>query len=120
MTDGSATLLGVGRWTATVGSDGSFAGLELAAMQGVQLRLELLVLRFQLLVLAMGLIQLLSQLFQLPFIFADQKARLLILTKDPTGGQTLQIGTTIPIRADKIVVQVGEGGHGSGVNHQAI
>ena len=67
----------------------------------MELRFELLVFGLQLLVLVLGLIELVLELLQLRFVVADQTAGLLIFTKDPAGGQALQVRASVAIRTDK-------------------
>jgi hypothetical protein len=68
----STALFALGRRTAGRGR-GSFAPFELAAVQGVELSLELLVFEFQFLELASLLIEQTLELLQLVFIVVDQE-----------------------------------------------
>jgi hypothetical protein len=68
-----AALFALGRRTARRGR-GSFAPFELAAVQGVELRLKLLIFEFQFLELASLLIEQTLELLQLVFIVVYQES----------------------------------------------
>lgn len=86
--------------------------MELAAVQGLELRPELLVFQLHLLALAPFPIQLLVESGQLIFVVAFDAGDLLVAPPNPAGGQTFQIGASLPIRATEVRWQVGEAGHG--------
>lgn len=86
--------------------------MELAAVQGLELRPELLVFQLHLLALAPFPIQLLVESGQLIFVVAFDAGDLLAAPPNPAGGQTFQIGASLPIRAAELLWQVGEAGHG--------
>ena len=109
---GSAALfLLAGRPGGCWGEERVSAPLELAAMQGAQLRTQTLVFQFHFLALPPLLGQLLMEFFQLMFVVAFRAVDLLIAPKDPAGGQTFQIGAPLPVGAAEIRGQVGESGH---------
>jgi hypothetical protein len=84
----------------------------LAAMQGLNLSLELLVLPFHLLALSPLLLQLLVEFLQLVFVVALGAADLLIPLKNPARGESFQIRAPIPIRATEVLGQVLKFRHG--------
>jgi len=102
MADRSAALSALSRSALWRGGRSSPAPFELAAVQSLELSLELLVLPFQFFALPPLLIQLLVDLLQLVFVVALGAADLLISMKNPTGGQSFQIRTPIPVRATEI------------------
>jgi hypothetical protein len=51
------------------------------------------------------------QFFELVLVLAFGAGDLLIAMEDPTGGQTFQIGTAVPVGATEVVWEVGEAGH---------
>ena len=106
MTFWSAPLLRLCRWARGLGSDGRTATFELAAVQGVELGLELLVVPLQLLVGFVGLLKMLVEFFQLMFIVAFQPGGLLITRPDPLRGQAFQIRTAVAVRATEVIGQV--------------
>jgi hypothetical protein len=82
---------------------GSSAAFELAAVQGLELSLKLLVLEFCLFTLASLRVQFLVEFFQLIFVVAFGAGDLLIAMKDPASGESFQIRAPIPIRATEVV-----------------
>jgi hypothetical protein len=88
------------------------ASLELAAMERLVLRLELLDFPFQFPETTFSLIVLLVEFPQLILVVIFQSGRLLITMPDPPGGQALQMRAPMPVRAGKFPVQFGEAGHG--------
>ena len=112
MAFGRATLF---RWAWRSGPAGwrlGRAALELTLVQSVELSLELLVLLFQLTMLLPSLVKLLAQCLQLVLVVALQPKALLVAFPNPFGREALQIGTPMPVRADKIRIQSGEARHG--------
>src|SRR6266576_3544369 len=107
---GSTTFFALSRGALLGGR--SFASFELAAVQGLELGLKLLVFEFYLLGVSALLIQLLVEFFQLIFVVAFGATDLLIPMKDPAGGQSFQIRAPIPVRTAKVVGQVLKFGHG--------
>jgi hypothetical protein len=91
---------------------GGFAPFELAAVQGLKLRLELLVFPFDLLAPTPLLLQLLVQLCQLIFVVGFSAGDLLITFPDPAGGEALQIRAPVPMGTAETGGQVFELGHG--------
>jgi hypothetical protein len=57
-------------------------------------------------------LELLVQFLQLVFVLAFGAGDFLITMENPLGGQALQIRAPIPVRADKVIVQFAESGHG--------
>src|SRR5208283_5677090 len=106
MARGSAALFGLNGGVLWRRGGGGLASFELAAVQGLELGLELLVFQLHPLALAPFLIQLAVEFFQLVFVVALRPADLLITTQDPAGGQAFQIGAPIPVRATEVVRQV--------------
>jgi len=94
------------------GGGGRGAAFELAAMERVVLRLELLDFPFQFPDATLRLIVLLVEFPELILVVIFPSGRLLITTPDPPGGQAFQIRAPLPVRADKIPGQIGEAGHG--------
>jgi len=84
------------------------AAFKLSAMQGLELRLELLVASLGVLVLAPFLIQFLPEFPELIFVLAGVTHVLLIPAEDPAGGQALQIRAAVPVGAAEIGRQVSE------------
>jgi hypothetical protein len=84
----------------------------LAAVQGVELSLDLLVLPFQLLALPPLLIELAIEFFELIFILTLRPAHLLIAMKDPACGQPFQIRTAVPVRTAEVIRQILKFRHG--------
>jgi hypothetical protein len=107
----SATLAPSGAGTLWFWGHRSCAPFELAAVQGVQLRPKLLVLQLHRLALSPFLPPLLIKLLQLIFIVTFGARNLLVASEDPAGGQPLQIGAPIPIRAAEVRRQVLKFGH---------
>ena len=101
----SPALFAWGRGTVRGRDRANPAPLELAAMQGMELGLQVLVVQFQLLALPPLLTQLLAEFFQLIFVVAFRAGCLLIAMKDPAGGESFQIRAAIPVRATKVVGQ---------------
>ena len=97
----SAALFALGRGAVRGRDRGSFAPFELAAVQGVELGLQLLVLQFQLLGAAAAPVQLLVEFFQLIFVVAFRAGDLLIAMKDPARGQALPDTGTHPGKGNK-------------------
>ena len=104
MANGRAALFGLSG-TALRGRDRPTL-VELAAVQGVQLNLRLLVYHFHLLALPPLLIQLFAEISQVVFVVTFRTRDLLTPMKDPTGGQALQIRAPIPVRAAAVGGQV--------------
>jgi len=112
MTHRSAAFFALGRGAlGGLGSDGP-APFELAAVQGLELSLELLLFQLRLFALPPLLVQFLGKFLQLIFIVAFSASDLLIAMKDPACGQPFQIRAPIPIGATKVVGQVLELRHG--------
>jgi hypothetical protein len=80
--------------------------LPLAAVQRVELSLQLLVLQFDLLGVPPLLPQLLVEFVQLIFVLTLGAGHFLIAFKDPPGGKSFQIGASVPIGAAEIVRQL--------------
>ena len=78
----------------------------------MELGAQLLVFQFQFPAVPVLLIGLAVEFLKLVFVVALQAAGARILAPDPWSGQALQIGTAIAVGADKVGVQIGEGGHG--------
>jgi hypothetical protein len=108
----SSTLLGSGRGTLRLWGRRIFAPFELAAVQGMKLSLESLVLQFERLGVSSLRTQLPLQFLQLIFVVAFGARDLLVASEDPASGQPLQIGAPIPIRAGEVRRQVLKFGHG--------
>src|SRR5712691_11279300 len=110
MAMGSAAFFALDR-RAAGGGHRSFAAFELAAVQGIELGLKLLILSLQLEIVRVGLVQLLVEFLELVFVLALHCATLLIAIPNPLRGQAFQIGTAIPVRADERLIQLAEAGH---------
>ncbi len=80
-------------------------------MQGLKLRLELLVFLFDFLAAAAFLVQFLVQLLEDVFVVALGARGLLRAAPDRLGRQALQIGTPVAIGTDEGRLQFREGGH---------
>ena len=72
----------------------------------MELSSELLVFQFYTFAFSALLAQLFVEFLQLIFVMALRGLVVLILVKDPAGGQSFQIGAAIPVRAAEVVGQV--------------
>jgi hypothetical protein len=113
MAHGSAALFALRRGALAGRGRRLFAAFELAAMQGLELGLELADLLILLLGALVGFVELAAKFCELVLIIALQAAGFLIALPDPVGGQALQVGAGVPVRADEVWGRLAESGHRS-------
>jgi hypothetical protein len=110
---GGAALLGrAGRGRLGHGRGRRSAAFELALVQGLELGLQPVVGLFPFSVLRAQLGDLLVLLCENVFVLPLRGRGRLSQLPDPLGGVPLQIGTAVPIGANKLRLQIGEARHG--------
>jgi len=103
MARGGAAFLTVGPGAVRGWGSGSLASFELAAVQGLELRAELLVFQFALLSLPPLLLQLEVELFELILVLAFRAGDLLVAMEDPACRQAFQVRAAAVVRAAEVV-----------------